>query len=605
VEQKNTSPHNMLRAWENLSPLTVLGKDFDYEKPVISSLQSSTTAFGEYYAACYNYFIEYIQSQVYLSPYFHVSINGPNIHVTISESHKKINERAAPVYKLQDVYFRDKNKQTAYPIGLLPFQKGRQYSSIQYVSGYPSYLLSRIYGRTINKSIDLKFLPPGNKTDMSDLEDKFHKHKWGISVYCSIEKYKGVGLAKYKPGEIKSYDTSNSTVSKDLSISDSFLDLKIVDHLCSICYNTLSSAANDKSVEAEKILTEEQLLTSFFNYYQNRCPAPSKKQKQEGDSSHIFVGKKEECENCGASKETLFKRNVAYFNKYRDVFRGEQKERKVTFNNSFVKSPVMNIAVPKPIQEWKFNLNVINEISSKTHDFVTPQLKKSAYHNIWQNLGMVENSDYDQILSGSDNPSSRLDHLLVEMRINHVDMYIKELLYDYYTLINYKNLAIPPLEIKTVLDAAGSNDIEKLAKLPTLPGDTYFAVLEEIRFLYDKPGEEAHMAEFLLEYLIRNILFVYTNISNIVSKKLGNAFVAYFIGKIIKVEKTSSKLKDQKAAAIEASQVVDSPLDVNESNMKDNEQSRSFDGLVPADQVDKFSYDEMDYNGENETERET
>ena len=63
------------------------------------------------------------------------------------------------------------------------------------------------------------------------------------------------------------------------------------------------------------------------------------------------------------------------------------------------------------------------------------------------------------------------------------------------------------------------------------------------------------------------------------------------------MEKTSSKLKDQKAAAVEATQKM---VDNNELNMQDHTESRSFDGLVPSSQADKYSYNEIDYDGENE-----
>jgi hypothetical protein len=63
------------------------------------------------------------------------------------------------------------------------------------------------------------------------------------------------------------------------------------------------------------------------------------------------------------------------------------------------------------------------------------------------------------------------------------------------------------------------------------------------------------------------------------------------------MERTSAKMKDQRAAAVEAVQKIPTEED---SNMQDHGQSRSYDGLVSADEIDKFSYEGMDYGGENE-----
>ena len=67
--------------------------------------------------------------------------------------------------------------------------------------------------------------------------------------------------------------------------------------------------------------------------------------------------------------------------------------------------------------------------------------------------------------------------------------------------------------------------------------------------------------------------------------------------KIIQMEKTVSKMKDQKAAAV----VVSQKQFESNDNMLDHSQSRAYDDLVSADNVDAFSYNEIDYNGENDS----
>jgi len=582
-----------IKSWYKLTPEEVLGKDLNYENPKLKSIKPGNSLFSKYYSECYSEFIRYLTTRVYDHPVFDVSItkdiNGLyTITTALNEQHKKYRESMAEIYKLQDEYLTQQRRNVAYAIGKLPFNLLRNYTSTKYVSGFPGYLLSRIYGKYINKNINPKYLP---NSEVKKTREKFHKHKWNICLYCSLSDYDGYGLNKYKPTQIKSYDVSNSSVLRDLNASPEFEKTRIIDHICSICYDVLSTSIADKSSDTKDLLNEEQLSVSFFNYYQYRCPSPSAKQIKQGDISHVYSSEK--CENCGATKEILTERDQQYFSKYIKVFQSTHIEKKIKFSVEF--EPLnMKLSVSKYAKDWKPNTNVISEIVSKTYDIVSTQLKKNFYTNLWKNIGMVEDYEYDQILNGTEDPSSKKTKALVLMRVNRLDIYIKELMFDYYTLHNYKNLSAPPIYIKNIVDSSGLTELDKLGKLPKTLEPEYFSTLKEIKYLYVE--DENKISEFLLEYFVQKILFVQSALYS-VSKKFSNNFILYFIGKIIRMEKTSSKLKDQKAAAVEATQKM---VDNNELNMQDHTESRSFDGLVPSSQADKYSYNEIDYDGENE-----
>jgi hypothetical protein len=625
---------SLFNIWEGISPTTIFGKDLDYEKPAIQKIGVGTAADGaksDYFINCFNDFMRYIESRVWEVPIYNVSIAydsvNPNlftIHVAIREEHKKFRESMTKTFELEQTVFTERRKENAYPIGALPFVRKRTYPYLGYmIINYPDFLLDRMYGESVNKSLNQKFLPVNNDVDVSKLKNKFHKHKWNITVYATLKRWAGFGLKHYKPNEVKSYHTSDSAVAKELTTSADFINLKVVDHLCDVCYNTLSSVIFDYSFSAKdvakldnvsqsvrKIIEREQTLVNFFNYYQNRCPAPSLKQIKEGDQFHIFITSRkvnqedEKCSNCGVTKDMLSKRDSGYFEKFVKKFQETQKKERIPIATGTAlddlgknELSLLEIPVGATIRNWKYNSNVVNEIITKTYDMVASKFKRPGYTHIWQNLGMVENYDYDKVISGDENPSALMETSpeLIMMRINRLDIYNKEFLFDYDVFMNHKNMPSIPLEIKSILDTMNTSDLAKVKNLPDLDGN-YFSNLRDIRYLYNYPEKHINIANFLLENLIHVMLHVMGIMGKTLNKKIAHEFFMMELNKILQSERTSSKMKDQKAAAVEAQ----TPLDMNQLNMEDHFQSRSFDGIVADDQGDKFSLNDMDYGGEND-----
>jgi hypothetical protein len=565
---------------ESVSPKTIFGKELDYEKPAITKLTlGSQTLYEKYYDQCYNIFVEYVQSKIYLLPIYltyiyrdPVNVNLYTIKVDVDKDYTEYHSKIlAPVLEIEAVWKHEQALKRAIPFGPLPFVINRQYPRGLYVTGYPDNLLARFYGNV----------------------KKFHLHKWNIFVYAPL------GREHSATGNVLS-----EAKAKEFSLTPEFTRSHLIDRRCGIC--DLSLVHIYEKTEAggiKQAIAEEQVKTNFFNYYQYRCPEPSAKQIREGDLFHQFPKGKLECSNCGATEEILDKHDIGYFNKYKKAFLAGLKPHKVSVYNPIPETGSLAISETTNIRTWKYNQNSISEMIDKTYDAVHVVLKmnkKIQYSRAWQNLGLIENYDYDKVLSGEENPSAKINQFSAQARVTRLDIYLKEFIFDYNILINYRNMAIIPVDLKLIMEGLAPSSLEAISKLPKF-GSEYFQVYKEIRyrFLGEEKGigDFEQVANFLLEYLIKELLKFQLLLNKQVGKEFGNEFLGYIIGKLFRMERVSAKLKEQKAAAVEAAQKISSEDD---PNMQDHFQSRSFDGLVPAGEADKYSYEGMDYGGENE-----
>jgi hypothetical protein len=535
----------------------ILGENLD--NPRVSKLDGE-----DYYAKSYNEFIRYTNSKVYLVPIYDIHITDDSIgfSVTLNKEHERFLESLKPLRKLETSYIKEKTKGYSRPEKLLPFEKNRIFPPS--IEGYPVSLLSRTYGKKINKNLDNSFLPNNAEAP----KEKFHKHKWTILVYTDIKNYKGYGLKLYKSSVTKSYNIDSDINS--LIAEKNYDRLILVDNICKICHAVITEPE-----DVGKYIEQEELLVNFFNYYQSRCPRPTKQQISEGDEYHKF-GPKEICGNCGATRSTFIDRDLNYFKKYRDDFTKATKVSNFVFNNDLPE--YKKIHTDTDLDKWKYNNNIVNEIVTGTLGIT--QYNKNTYFNIWNNLGLVENYDYDKVLSGEEKP----DIQDIDSRIDRLDMYIKECIVDYYSIKNIKNISPPSNEIKHLAVNLGT----KTGDLPDLP-DNYMNFRDKvfIEFVEDK----RKLSQYLLEYYIKTLLFIYSITNKTLGKSIANSIFLYILDKLVRTERISSKLKDQKAAAVEAEQKMDN----NQANMLDY--SQFSDDETKSSSV----YEGMDYEGQNDT----
>lgn len=558
-----------------------------------------------YLIESFNRFIDYVQSKIYLKPIWHVKINKDpnneniyNIQAKLDDDFIKFDKSMETLRKGEKILIELKKYYSMRTFSHMPFGKNIQFLD-QNIKASGVQLLSRKYGEEFNKEFNTKILP-----NIITGKNKFHKHKWNILVYVPYEKFRGNDINLYKENEIFCLYSSKIT------IDEKYYNYKLVDTICSICLYPLHTI--EKFItNPQKIIDNKQLVTNFYNYYENRCPESSIKV-----SVHEF-DKNEKCKNCGFLRSMYYDKDINYFNSYVKKFQNIFTEKKsknqdalpINFNSMDMIKKI-DYKIPDEIVKWKHNSNIINELVAKSYDFVykgsqlqdavigSLKVRKPEYYNMLINIGLVEKSDYEHIINGTDTPYKKIESnkLLAEARIGKVDMYIKEIIFEYNIFMNYKNLSNLPLEIKVIIDNCDNKEMSNILKLPIIneifyiiKNVDYFNTIKYIRQLYY--GDDVTVSQFLIEYLFQLILNIMYYLEKNISKKISQEFIIYLINKIFLMEKFSSKLKESKSAAIEATQKIDINDDIN---MQDHNQSRIYDDLVSGE-VDKYSTRSFDY----------
>lgn len=542
--------------------------------------------FSGYYIESYNLLIKYLKSNIYSEPVYENNKFNPNL--------EKFLHDIEPIKHAENILKDIKKYFQINAFSKTPFKHDNTYKS---TGADLNKILSRIYGEKINDKFDVKLLPESILKKVSK-NNKFHIHNWKIYVYVDLQHYKSNNIHDYKPEQLVYIHSGSDNKLRDLE------NFKFIDFICDVCLFNLESV--NENINA--VIEREQTLINFYNYYENRCPKTK--------SIHEF--KNEICEKCGFNKKMYFSKDKEYFEKYKNIFYvstginqihkknkepdeksysdSEQETNKPKFlpKGKLSKMPsaeeILMEDKPKTI-EWKFNNNIVNEFVAKTYDLLNKgselkdsmisgmKIKKTEYTNMILNIGLSEKSNYENIMNGSENPYTIEDKNMYDIRINKLDIYIKEIIFNNSILINHKNLAFVPPEIKLILDQTSKS----FAKLEN-PLSDYFDKYKKIKLLFQNNTKE--IANFLLEYLLKGLIINMDYFNKNIDKKTSDEFSIYLINNIINMEKVSSNLKEAKAAAIEAMQST-------EDIVPDHDQSRMYDDLVKG-KKDKYSFEGVD-----------
>jgi hypothetical protein len=544
----------------------VIGKTMDYSNAPEMKLTSMDSEYGKYFQHCYAAFMEYLRGAYAVPPYKTTVVDGVATSV-YTELYKKYTDILATLHIEEQKLQVETKKLTPMPIGKLPFVTYRTFHTLE----FDTQLLSIFYGKTAKTS---EFLPDAEKP-----KSKFHRHKWQTNVYCQSKHYKGIGLKHYKPKDVKVYEI-DPVSAKALSTSEEIENLKLVDQICNVCHYSRSEVEEQHIDNIRDVFNYEQSVVNFFNYYQYRCPVPPVILQKQGDVSHVF--KHDKCNNCGVTKEQLMNKNLQYYDNYKKKF----NDTVVPHGRQTIKlqsNAKANIIYKSDLAvDWKYNSNVAAEMIAKTYDMVSGKIKKAVYNNFWKNLGINENHDYDKILSGED--TAELTPSLAIMRADRVAAYTRHFVFDYYTLLNYKTMVNLPYDIKTLVESAASVKLHDAADL-----DENYEMLEQIRYhYYNNPVQ---VANYVYENFVKLVLQSVQNLNKI-SKKVSAEFFVMTVLKLIRNEKFTSKLKDQKKVLVEATQKMEADPVVES-------ESQAFEGLTPEDAY-SYSYEDVDYEGDNE-----
>lgn len=525
---------------------------------------SPAYVFDDYFAEVFRIFCEYVKSGCFAEYLYDVTIvedtSGIH-HITtgVSPAYKGFADKLRPIRECERIYIDLKRHSIVPGFYNIPVKNNLAFSARQY-NQVTSSLLSRKYGEAAKANAK-----PG-----------FHKHKWDLYVY--------VAMQDYYPD--KRYDEYKSTVvipAKDLSgrLNDpEFQNLKLIDVLCSKCLYSVRTSGDIK--DPLDSLERDRLITNFYNFYENRCPQPTSKNIL--TFFHDFANEK--CRNCGFDKQMLYDKDPVFFKKYEPSFRKDLARVSASVSR-YRPEYEPDTKIDKSIVTWVHNPNIVNEFATKTYDMMrSNKMKKTEYYNVLINIGLLEKFEYDAIMSGAEMPHKAMDDATALTRIYRLDLYIKEVIFDYMTLVNADHMATIPGDLKFVDD----KDQKAVSELPSI-GEAYrdyFSLIQQVR----RSRSPVEVSQYLLEYFFQMLLTLLKYLER-VSKKFANDFVVHCINKFMNTEKTTCKLKDYKNALIEATQRVDT----NEANLQDHSESRVYDDLVKGKKSD-FEYD-FDYESES------
>lgn len=537
--------------------------------------------YKSYWIDSFNHTFDYLKSRVYINPLWDVQIvpvedERPKLHIEINKEYQKFFERFTKLRAAERIFMDLELFQKMNALWKLPFQNQPQFK----LPEDPNAYMARVYGYPFNSSFNFKTAG----IDPAEIKKipHFHEHKWDLITYR-------VGNTK------KTLHKRDLKKKMEMEESDK-TEWHVEDIVCSICFYPQSGI--HKVVKDPIALIEEaQLIQSFYNYYISRCPKPSTTQIHQGDNLHQMDAK-EVCKNCGFKKDYAAELQKSYFEKYLGTYKKDiaepdtEKVESIDWGKDKIPSSIKNPSIMDQVKKWKFNQNVITEMVNATYDLVGKdlKLKKPQYFNIWINLGLTAGLDFDNIQSGSDTPYRNIttDPRVAHAREDRVGIYMRELIVLYNKLRNSKNMANLESEIKELAD--NPKLVKALDKSPEFIKD-YHQFQSQIRRQYYKDEDTYQRANWVLEFLCKTILKVFKS-----NKDTGPLFIL-FIGNVIETEKLMSKPKDNRIAAILATQKFRAEDD---PSMVDNRAANTFDDLVNEESNPGFEYDEMDYDGHNE-----
>lgn len=341
------------------------------------------------------------------------------------------------------------------------------------------------YGKYTYKPIDLSkiFCPDGRK------------HKFDIHIY---EK------------EITRIEVSKKNIDEwmlDAKKNEQFRKLVKTDLKCSVCGTYLSKAkdsAGENSIT--NILNRNDEVVAFYNLYTFKCPVKN---------IHIF--KDDTCTQCGATKNILFKKDLAFFKKYKGVFLKEFDKTK----KKVIREKVIKKEEKKVYKDWVISQNPVSELSKITR---TPL-------NFLINIGLIEGNDYERISSGEINPSENADDLDNSGRIIQLASYMTLLMIEYEML---RNGRITNSRLETFVSKWDDIDFSKFP-------DIYNEYNDQYKYYLYLPLSNDKMVNFILSSLTGSLVKLYRHFTD--SKKdqeASMAFIKHIIDKIISSEKSIS-----------------------------------------------------------------
>lgn len=525
--------------------------------------------------SCARWLLDYTKSGVYLLPVWQVTIEpspaGDIIKVNRNPDYIKF-DSAHDTFDLDQTISNLWQTFRCPPYSnLYTLKQSRNYGG--FTEGGYQYI-AYTHGTAEQDLVNKKIIKPDAPVCAS------HLHDWKYYAFVELDSYKhGAPLSSYKKPVIVARGTAMPEISGQI----------MLDQYCGICFKAWSTVPNP-DIRAD--LEQSQTIGGFYNYYSKVCP----EQKDQSNTMHDFgktsydaMGK---CKLCGFNKLFYDNKDVKFFKQYLSRFKQSVPVPEFETTKFELHKPM------SAIDKWKFNPNLMNEFVQITYDLLkggttteTGMLSfnftKTEYSNVIANLGLITGYDYDQIKRGTKTPGKDLTSKNSLIRRTVLHSYIQTILIELSRIVNPSSRD-PTLD--KILDQINKADLTKLnPELIQSDMGNYYDISNYIATL-----EPAIQADYTYEYLLQLIL----NTHNIMSKtksKYKNDITIYLTTLILNSDESTSRIKPQRVAAIEATNQSN-----KDPNVVDNDQTRMFDTLVDPDASDKYGFEEMDYDADNE-----
>lgn len=403
-------------------------------------------------------------------------------------------------------------------------------------------------------------------------------HKFDIYVFQHANN-KGVLSGPKKEYRIK--EVVGWLKEFDVKKTNDFKYMFIVDERCSICNTLLSNVKNNTINKALENLSN---ISTFFLYYENRCP------KGELHDFVININSKKEnsCKKCGITKNIVDTSDKVYYNKFIKTYEKTQSEQR-----SLEKDDIKELAEVKiekvarqKFAAWKINNASILELSR------TFKIK----YNILINLGLSSGVKYKLIENDQINPSSNINSDKADVRNLYLHGYYLNIVRKYYLIKHYEFNTNIPYDLKIIMAKNKVRDLNK--KLPEIDS----SILIQYEY-YNSHETPSNVSNFLLHSISHTILNIFKNLTKI-HVNVTHDIIMYMINSIISFEKLISEPEMSKF-------VIPGFRDTDNDNYTalniSDEDDDAFDGyaspvesigeladLIDEDPVDEFATDELD-----------
>lgn len=314
-------------------------------------------------------------------------------------------------------------------------------------------------------------------------------------------------------------------------------DLVFIDKQCNNCMYYLSDinkqskttiSENNTTINNKIQFNDEIIL--FFNKYKIHCPVGI-------NQIHIFI--KNQCKNCGVSKEELDNNDIKYYKKYKNNYDDYIKNKK---NNLFITNKeyptilIDNILKNLKIKDSKEDIQKNNIDLSR---IISDKFKLKQYQ--LQYLGIFEGLKIEEVEELYKN--NNLDDLIkqnISNRTIKLNNYIQSL-YIYYNLIRkaYNIGQLNEVELYLIIQKI-KKDINPniINKLPSLQYD-----INQYKTYYSFKYSDTELNNYLLNIILKNILFLINSTINTKMEPIIFDFLNFYLKKITYQDELFSKFE--------------------------------------------------------------